>query len=160
MKPYSMMVVGGLLMCAAASAVAGGKSIPADGMGLSRESVFNVPAQHAYQDAGAMAGSGKVLPRSYLNAPPQIPHTVGDFLPITAETNMCAACHTRPDLWDAQRAKGDPTPIPKSHYTDLRNAPDKVGEAVVGARYNCVECHVAQMNAKPLVANTFGRGAR
>lgn len=152
------ILFGLVLMISAASAWAGGKGIPADGMGLSKESVFNVPAQHVYQETTVQPGTSKVLPRAYLNAPPQIPHAIDDFLPITADNNMCQACHARPDLWGVKkRAKGDPTPIPQSHYTDLRNAPGKVGEQVVGARYNCNQCHVPQLNATPLVENTFGK---
>lgn len=149
--------IGLVLMIVAASAWAGSKGISADGMGLSKESVFNVPEQHVYQETSAPAGTSKVLPRAYLNAPPQVPHAAQDFLPITTESNLCQACHARPDLWGVKvRAKGEPTPIPESHYTDQRNAPGKVGETVVGARYNCNQCHVPQLNAKQLVGNTFG----
>lgn len=145
------------LVLAVTSAWAGGKAIPADSMGLSKESVFNVPRQHVYHEPSAQPGTSKLLPRAYLNAPPQISHNIQDFVPITTDSNMCQACHARPDLWDVkERAQGDPTPIPQSHYTDLRNSPDKIGDQVVGARYNCTQCHVPQLNAKQLVSNTFG----
>jgi nitrate reductase cytochrome c-type subunit len=70
------------------------------------------------------------------------------------------ACHNLPDMWGKKRDKGVATPIPQSHYTDLRKAPGKVGDKVVGARYNCNQCHVPQMNASPLVGNTFSAGRK
>jgi len=53
------------------------------------------------------------------------------------------------------KKQGDPTPIPPSHYTDYRNAPDRVGDQVVGARYVCVSCHAAKTDAPNLVGNRF-----
>lgn len=147
--------IGLFLMIVAASAWAGEKGIPADGMGLSRETVFNVPEQKVYQEMGGAPGSNKRLPRAYLNAPPQIPHDIGDFLPITAQSNFCMACHNQPGLWDKKREKGTPTPMPRSHYTDLRHEPGKLSELPINARFNCNQCHVPQTNASPLVENTF-----
>lgn len=149
------ITIGLLLLVAAASAGAAGKAIPADGMGLSQESVFNVPETKVYQETGGQPGEAKPLPRAYLNAPPQVSHAIDDFLPITPQSNLCVACHNLPDQWGKKRDKGVATPIPPSHYTDLRNAPGKVGDKLVGARYNCNQCHVSQMNATPLVGNTF-----
>ena len=144
------------LAAPAALAAKPGKSINPDSMGLSQGSVFDVPAQKAY-GAGAQApGQNALLPRAYAGAPPQIPHDIADFLPITAETNMCIACHNQPGLWGKPREQGQPTPIPQSHYTDQRNAPGKLTDHLMGARYNCNQCHVPQMNATPLVQNTFG----
>lgn len=132
------------------------RSIDPDSTGLSQGSVFDVPKQAIYADQGQLPGGNPLLPRAYPGAPPQIPHAIGDFLPLTIESNMCVACHNRPDAWDTPRASGTPTPIPRSHYTDLRHAPDKVTAHLIGARYNCNQCHVPQMNAAPLVKNTFG----
>lgn len=129
--------------------------IDPDDTGLSKVSVFDTPTPKVYNYKGGQPGQNKLLPRAYLNAPPQIPHEINDFLPITAQNNMCVACHNQPDQWDAKRVKGIPTPMPRSHYTDLRNAPGKVTDQLINARYNCNQCHVPQSNAKPLVKNTF-----
>jgi len=139
------------------AAFAAEQSTPAEKMGLSKTSVFDTPAQQVYQPSGTAPGNNALLPRAYLNAPPQVPHDISDFLPITADNNMCIACHNQPGLWGSKPAKGTPTPIPKSHYTDQRNAPGVVTENLVGARYTCSQCHVMQMNAKPLVENSFGK---
>ncbi len=136
------------------------KPIPADSMGLSKVSVFDTPPVKVYNYKGGQPGEDKVLPRAFLNAPPQIPHAITDFLPITAQNNMCIACHNQPGNWDAKREKGMPTPIPRSHYTDLRNAPDKVTDHLINSRYNCNQCHVPQADASPLVENTFDAKAK
>lgn len=57
---------------------------------------------------------------------------------------------TRRDL-----LKGGPTPIPKGHHVDFRNAPDKVATKVVDTRYVCLSCHVEGTGAKPLVRSEF-----
>ncbi len=152
---FQDMFAGFILAIASAAAVAATQGIRADSMGLSKGSVFDVPAQQVYASKALPPGQNKLLPRAYLNAPPQVPHQVDDFLPITAQSNMCIACHNVPDLWGKQREAGQPTPIPPSHYTDQRNAPGKVGAQLVNARYTCNQCHVPQLDAKPLVANTF-----
>lgn len=140
---------------AAPSAALAAQPVKADSMGLSKGSVFEVPAQKAYTTKAAAPGQNKVLPRAYPGAPPQIPHDISDFLPITAESNMCIACHNQPDQWGKKREPGTPTPIPQSHYTDLRNAPGKVTDHLINARHNCNQCHVPQLDATPLVENTF-----
>lgn len=53
--------------------------------------------------------------------------------------------------------KGEPTPIPPSHYVDLRHAPEKKGAKRVGARCVCIACHVATTDAGPRVGNTARR---
>lgn len=145
-----------LFLATAASAAFAAKSIAPDSMGLSKGSVFDVPPPQAYAIKGGPPGQDAVLPRAYPGAPPQIPHDIGDFLPITADTNMCLACHNQPDKWGQKREAAQPTPIPPSHYTDLRNAPGKVTDHLMNARYTCNQCHVPQHDAKPLVDNTFG----
>ncbi|MDD2721836.1 MAG: nitrate reductase cytochrome c-type subunit [Gallionella sp.] len=155
-------LVAGLFLVIAASVQAApvAKSIPADSMGLSKTSVFDTPEPQVYQYKGEMAGQNKVLPRAYLNAPPQIPHDIADFLPITKDNNMCIACHTLPDQWGKVREPGTATPIPPSHYTDLRRDRNKVTDHLINARFNCNQCHVPQANTTPLVENTFGKRSR
>ena len=152
---FHHLVVSFMLLVAGIGAASAVQPIAADSMGLSKGSVFDTPTPQVYQYKGEQAGQNKVLPRAYLNAPPQIPHDISDLLPITTDSNMCDSCHNRPDLWGKKRAQGEPTPMPKSHFTDLRNAPGKVTDHLIKARFNCNQCHVPQVNAKPLVENTF-----
>jgi nitrate reductase cytochrome c-type subunit len=53
--------------------------------------------------------------------------------------------------------KGEATPIPASHYVDLRNAPGVRGAEVAGARWVCTACHVPQQDVQPLVGSPFPR---
>ena len=122
-------------------------------LGLSRTSVFDVPAPPLATANEAAPGERPVLPRAYPDAPPRIPHAIGDFLPITREQNSCVDCHGGTKV----KEQGQPTPLPPSHYTDLRNAPDKAGDTVTGARFVCTTCHVPLTDAKPLVDNRFRR---
>jgi cytochrome c-type protein NapB len=125
-------------------------------------------------------GASKKFARSYVNAPPLVPHSVEGLLPITQKNNQCLGCHM-PDV-----AKGvGATPIPASHFTNYRpTTVYKDGELVkegqtVGmkgklgntsdiklakvkkldhlyqGRFNCSQCHVPQANVKPLVKNNF-----
>ncbi len=150
-------LLAGLALTAAGTSFAG-QTIQANDMGLSKGSVFDTPTPKVYHYGNTPPGESKVLPRAYLNAPPQISHDISDSLPITAQNNMCIACHNQPAQWGKKREPGAPTPIPPSHYTDQRNAPGKVTENLVGARYNCNLCHVPQTDAAPLVENTFSQG--
>lgn len=144
----------GMLVAGLNSSFAG-QTLKTNEMGLSKESVFNIPTPPVYHYGNVPPGASKVLPRAFLNAPPQIPHDISDFLPITTQNNMCVACHSQRELWGKKRETGAPTPIPPSHYTDLRKSPAKVGDSLVNARFNCNQCHVPQTDARPLVENTF-----
>lgn len=124
-------------------------------LGLSKTSVNDSPASEKFHYAESFPGTGAVLPRSYQDAPPQIPHNIESFIPVTASNNMCKQCHNLPDMIGKERVKGMPTPIPASHYTDRRFSPDKMGKELVGARTVCTQCHVPQANVKPLVENAF-----
>jgi len=146
MRP-SLVVLTILLALAGAAALS---QTPDTSLGLSKTSVFDVPAPEPVRDPTADPGDTGPLPRAYAKAPPLIPHAIADMLPITRDDNLCMDCHMIEEA-----GEGEPTPIPKSHYTDLRRAPGVVGETVAGARYNCVACHVAPTGAKPLVGNTF-----
>lgn len=119
-------------------------------IGLAKGSVFDVPTPPAVKANESNPGELPVLPRPYVIAPPRVPHAVSDFLPITQKQNACLDCHAV-----QEKKQGDPTPIPPSHYTDYRNAPDRVGGQVAGARYVCVSCHAARTNAPDLVENRF-----
>jgi cytochrome c-type protein NapB len=123
-------------------------------MGLSKSSVFDVPAPKSFDYQGVMPGNDPVYKRAYPGAPPQIPHNIELMMPVTAAVNYCLSCHGHSAAL-GQPLQGKATPIPASHYTDLRNTPDKVGKALVGARYVCTQCHVPQADVAPLVKNKF-----
>ena len=121
-----------------------------DELGLSKGSVFAVPTPPAVRENAAPPGAAPVLPRMFPGAPPVVPHDVRDFTPVTEKQNACADCHAT-----SAKTEGGPTPLPPSHYTDYRFAPDKVGDKVIGARWVCTACHVARTDAPALVGNSF-----
>lgn len=145
-----------ILVCAAASLIGCSarldhEAIPDDRIGLSKVDVRDIPDPGAVVDNTTEPGEGRPLPRAYEGAPPLVSHTAEGYLPITREENLCLECH----MIEGEAEEGLPTPIPASHYTDLRNAPSVVGDEVAGARYNCSACHVAQTGTVPLVTSRF-----
>ena len=88
------------------------------------------------------------MPRNYAQQPPVIPHRV-DGYQIDKNFNKCLDCHAR--------AKTDfslAVPVSSTHYM---NREGKVLAQVSTRRYFCLQCHVAQEAAKPLVGNSFQR---
>lgn len=154
MKRIISLLTAALLCLPAAHAEQG---ISSEQLGLSKTNVRDAPAPPLYTFSTQFPGTSQRLPRAYPEAPPQIPHNIDMFIPIKMGANQCLGCHNNPALWGQPLVQGIPTPIPKSHYTDLRNAPDKVTSQLIGSRYVCVQCHTPQANAQPLVANTFGK---
>jgi cytochrome c-type protein NapB len=119
-------------------------------LSLSKTSVFEVTAPAADEPNDSDPGDRPVTPADFPEQPPRVSHGVGDFLPITFDDNQCIDCHAV-----EEKEEGEPTPIPASHYTDLRNAPEEVGDEVVGARYVCTACHAVPGDDAPLVENGF-----
>ena len=97
------------------------------------------PEAKAY--AGRRPGSGAPIERTFKEQPPLVPHAIDNFDEITVTDNQCMECHS-PDTY---KAKGAPR-VGESHLatTGLRME-----------RYQCNSCHVPQVDAKPLVQNTF-----
>lgn len=102
-----------------------------------------------YSFGNGEPGESKRLDRSYENAPPLIPHSIEGLTPVTRENNACLGCH-EPDMAKEMGA----TPLPKSHFYDLRNHKN-LGKELADSRYNCLQCHVPQAQAKPLIKNNF-----
>lgn len=120
-------------------------------LGLSKTSVFEVPSPPAYHPEESAPGDKPLPARVNVETPPVVPHGVADFLPITATQNLCVDCH----VVSGPKKKGEPTPVPASHFVDLRHAPGRVGDKVAGARWVCISCHLSRTDAPPLVGSTF-----
>jgi len=141
-----------LVAVAAALAAATPKAIPEREVGLAKGGPTEVKAPPVVKENDSAPGDRPARPRAYPGAPPVVPHAIADLLPITREANACVDCHAV-----EVKKKGEPTPIPASHYTDLRNAPGKRADKVVGARWVCTACHVPQQDVQPLVGSPFPR---
>jgi cytochrome c-type protein NapB len=86
------------------------------------------------------------IPRNFDKQPPLIPHSIKGYN-ITQNFNKCMDCHSR--------ERADETDSPKvatSHYLDREG---KKQRNISPRRYFCMQCHVPQFDAKPLVANTY-----
>lgn len=102
-------------------------------------------APEAKTYAGRRPGVGQTIARTFKEQPPLIPHAVENFDEITVEENQCLDCHG-PKTYAAKKA-------PKMADGHLSMAAG--GATVRMERYQCNTCHVAQVDAKPLVQNTF-----
>jgi cytochrome c-type protein NapB len=135
-----------ILLLAAGLAAESPPGTPDRAIGLLQGSVFDVPSPNPVVPAGGDPGDDPVLPRAFPGAPPLVPHQISDFLPVSRDENQCVDCHGV-----AEKVAGEPTPIPDSHYIDLRRAPAERADRIAGARHVCVSCHVPQTSAAPLV---------
>ena len=125
-------------------------AIPDDDLGLSKTSVFDVPDPAVFEYGSKDPGTvGKRADRSYHTAPPMVPHSIKDMVPIRQDFNLCKDCHVVPDMIGTKITPGVPVPAPVSHYVNV-----KAGELYMG-RWNCTQCHAPQANVKTLVNNTF-----
>jgi cytochrome c-type protein NapB len=95
------------------------------------------------------------LPTAFAEAPPLIPHSIEDATPMTLRKNKCLKCHNDQDLWQVVKDADQPSPMPESHYVDLRSEPGVIRKKVIGSRYFCLQCHVPQAEVDLLVENTF-----
>lgn len=88
------------------------------------------------------------LPRDYVQQPPLIPHKV-DGYEVDKNFNKCMDCHS----WSRYQQTGA-TKVSLTHFKDRDG-----GELsnISPRRYFCMQCHVPQTDAKPLVDNTFKR---
>ncbi len=86
------------------------------------------------------------IPRDHVKQPPLIPHKTQGYA-INLKFNKCMSCHS----WTKYKEAGA-TKISQSHFEDRDN---NVMANVAARRYFCTQCHVPQVNAKPIVENTF-----
>jgi cytochrome c-type protein NapB len=103
------------------------------------------PIEKAY--VGKKPGLQKPIARTFKEQPPLIPHATTNFDEITVEENQCLSCHSL----EKYREKNAPK-IGDSH---LGAGSDGAAKVVTMDRYQCNSCHVPQVDAKPLVDNTF-----
>lgn len=100
------------------------------------------PAPEVLKQSVPAGGFG----RAYRQQPPMIPHKVEGYQ-ITTDNNACMSCHDWPGNVRVNAIK-----ISETHYVDRQGVRlDKVA----GTRYFCMQCHVPQADAKPLVGNVF-----
>ncbi|MEH6570607.1 MAG: nitrate reductase cytochrome c-type subunit [Halioglobus sp.] len=84
--------------------------------------------------------------RAYPMQPPTIPHKI-DSYQVDLKVNKCLSCHSRKRIEDSQAPM-----VSVTHYMDREG---NFLADVSPRRYFCQQCHVTQIEAKPLLANDF-----
>ncbi|EKO3488396.1 nitrate reductase cytochrome c-type subunit [Vibrio fluvialis] len=90
----------------------------------------------------------QALDSDYVYQPPLIPHNIRNY-EVSLNANKCLSCHS----WKNAKEMGA-TKISVTHFI---NREDAVLADVSPRRYFCLQCHVPQAEAKPLVKNEFER---
>ena len=147
-------------------------TISEESLGLRKTNLYAEEAETAGFEAKyykSVAGSGHKIKRAFQDAPPMIPHDVEGMVPIKINDNQCIACHD-PMVAESMGA----TPYPSSHMTNFRpvhtyntngfsksidnmknETAIKAETKLVGARFNCTQCHASQSGDDLAVENTF-----
>jgi cytochrome c-type protein NapB len=84
--------------------------------------------------------------RNYPMQPPIIPHTTRSY-EVNKNNNKCMSCHSRKRTEESQ--------APMVSVTHYMNRDGNFLAEISPRRYFCNQCHVTQLDAKPLVENTF-----
>lgn len=84
--------------------------------------------------------------RAYPMQPPSIPHKT-DGYQIDLKANKCLSCHSRTRTEESQ--------APMVSVTHFMNRDGNFLADVSPRRYFCTQCHVTQIERKPLIKNDF-----
>ncbi|MEI6895384.1 MAG: nitrate reductase cytochrome c-type subunit [Colwellia sp.] len=84
--------------------------------------------------------------RNYPMQPPVIPHTTRSY-EVNMNNNKCLSCHSRQRTEESQ--------APMVSVTHFMNRDGNFLAEISPRRYFCNQCHVTQVDAEPLVENTF-----
>jgi len=84
--------------------------------------------------------------RNYPEQPPTIPHKTRGYQ-IDLKSNKCMSCHSRLAVERSQ--------APMVSVTHFMDRDGQILSAVTAQRYFCTQCHVPQLEVKPLIGNTF-----
>ncbi|WP_281646780.1 nitrate reductase cytochrome c-type subunit [Parendozoicomonas sp. Alg238-R29] len=87
-----------------------------------------------------------VMDREFVQQPPLIPHDIRGYQ-VDKNVNKCLACHS----WKNAKKWGA-TRISVTHFYDRDG--NQLADVAPG-RYFCLQCHVPQADAKPLIDNQF-----
>jgi nitrate reductase (cytochrome), electron transfer subunit len=84
--------------------------------------------------------------RAYAMQPPTIPHKIDNYQ-VDRYANKCMTCHSRTRSPESQAPA-----VSITHYQDRDG---NFLADLAPRRYFCEQCHVPQVDAKPLVESTF-----
>ncbi len=86
------------------------------------------------------------IDREYIQQPPLIPHTIRGYQ-VNLNANKCLSCHSFKNAGEMGATKISVTHFETRDGTTLSDVSPR--------RYFCLQCHVTQADAKPLVENDF-----
>lgn len=86
------------------------------------------------------------IKRTFKDQPPMVPHDIEGYK-INLKSNKCMRCHSKD-----KAEKSGATQVGESHFIDRTG---KKHDKLSSGRHFCVQCHVPQTDAKPLVDNAF-----
>ena len=86
------------------------------------------------------------IKRDYVQQPPLVPHSIEGYK-VNLKFNKCLTCHSWANYKHAKATK-----ISQTHFEDREG---EVLANISARRYFCTQCHVPQVDAKPLVENEF-----
>ncbi|MBW5291278.1 MAG: Nitrate reductase cytochrome c550-type subunit [Candidatus Ruthia sp. Asou_11_S2] len=84
--------------------------------------------------------------RNFDLQPPLVPHK-SEYMRITLKSNKCLDCHSNANYREEEAAK-----MPSSHF---KTRSGKRLKKVSSSRYFCKQCHVSQVDTKPLIDNVY-----
>ena len=140
MKKILLATVAGLFVGLFALAPAFAASAPS----LRGENALESPAEMFVKKRVVTKDGG--FKRSWKLQPPSIPHKISKER-INLNENSCMRCHS-PENFKKEKARK----VGDSHFID---AAGKKSDQLNGRRYFCTQCHTTQVDAPPLVENTF-----
>ena len=108
--------------------------------------VTAIPEETRPPALGNMENKDLRRERAYSMQPPTIPHKIDNYQ-VDKNVNMCLNCHTR-----SRAPLTQAVAVSISHYMDRDG--NFLAE-ISPRRYFCEQCHVPQVDAKPLVENRF-----
>ena len=106
---------------------------------------------HSATDMYKPIKDSKRIVRDYVQQPPLIPHDVLKY-EISTNFNKCMDCHSA-----ARYVEMNTTRVPPSHFKT------RTGQELSNlspSRYFCTQCHVPQVDARPLVNNAYQSSTR
>ncbi len=134
------------------------------GLGMALSVLVSLPMAQAQEGVSSLRGANELdansnrvepkkwqsdrepIQRDYVQQPPLVPHSIEGYK-INVKFNKCLTCHS----WANYKNAGA-TKISQTHFEDRTG---DVHANVAARRYFCTQCHVPQVDAQPLVENTF-----
>lgn len=121
-------------------------SVPSDAEVISLRGDNPLDAAAKAFDRRRQVTTDRGFERDWKQQPPLIPHKI-DKDEVTLQVNTCMRCHG-PDTYKKEGA-------PKVGDSHFIAADGTKSDTLNMRRYFCNQCHVPQLNANPIVENTF-----